>query len=176
MTGEPGVGKTRLAQELGRRVRAEGHGVATARAYEAAGRPPWGPIVDLLRSEALRSQVDTLDAVWRIELARLLPELLGAPQQQDAPNRSSDPAQRYRLFDAVRWALTVHDRPRLLIIDDLQWCDAETIDMIGFIVRAGQKARILIVGSVRLEEVSKDHPLRALVDTLTYRGSVTTVA
>src|SRR5262245_34527934 len=55
VTGEPGIGKSRLAMELGRRVRAEGHVVASARAYEAAGRLPWGPVVDLLRSDALRS-------------------------------------------------------------------------------------------------------------------------
>jgi len=78
VTGEPGIGKSRLALELGRRVRAEGHVVVSARAYEAAGRLPWGPVVDLLRSDALRSQIDTLDMVWRTELSRLLPELLDA--------------------------------------------------------------------------------------------------
>ena len=174
VTGEPGIGKTRLAQEFGRRVRAEGHGVASARAYEAAGRPPWGPVVDLLRSEALRSQIDTLDAVWRTELARLLPELLDA-SQQEVPTRTGDLAQRYRLFDAVSRALAVGDRPRLLIIDDLQWCDAETIEMIGFVIRAEQTAPILIVGSVRSEEVSEHHPLHALVDALTHDESVSTV-
>lgn len=52
VSGEAGIGKSRLALELGRRVRAEGHVVASARAYEAAGRLPWGPVVDLLRSDA----------------------------------------------------------------------------------------------------------------------------
>jgi DNA-binding SARP family transcriptional activator len=85
VTGEPGIGKTRLAQELGRRVRAEGHLVASARAYEAAGRLPWGPVVDLLRSKALRSHIDTLETVWRSELARLLPEFLDA---SSPPGRS----------------------------------------------------------------------------------------
>jgi predicted ATPase len=73
VTGEPGIGKSRLAFELGRHVRAQGHVVASARAYEAAGRLPWGPVVDMLRSDALRSHIDTLDTVWRAALARLLP-------------------------------------------------------------------------------------------------------
>ncbi len=173
VSGEPGIGKSRLALELGRRVRAEGHVVASARAYEAAGRLPWGPVVDLLRSDALRSHIDTLGTVWRAELARLLPELLEA-SPPPAPSRSGDLAQRHRLFDAVSRAI-VGDRPRLLIIDDLQWCDAETIELIGFVVRSGQTAPVLIVGTVRSEEIPEHHPLVGLVDALGHDQAVTTV-
>ena len=174
VTGEPGIGKSRLAMELGRRVRARGPVVASARAYEAAGRLPWGPVVDLLRSDALRSHIDTLDTVWRAELARLLPELLDA-SQASGPRQSGDLAQRHRLFDAVNRAITVGDRPRLLIIDDLQWCDAETIELIGFVVRSGQAAPVLIVGTVRSEEIPEHHPVVALVDALGHDQAVTTV-
>lgn len=174
LTGEPGIGKSRLAVELARRVRAAGHLAASARAYEAAGRPPWGPVVDLLRSEALRSQLDTLDAVWRAELARLLPELRDAGEPA-GPNPSGDLAQRYRLFDAVNRAFVAGDRPRLLIIDDLQWCDAETIDLIGFVVRSGRAAPVLVVGTVRAEEVPPHHPLVGLVDALSHDRAVTTL-
>ena len=174
VTGEPGIGKTRLAQELGRRVRAEGHVVASARAYEAAGRLPWGPVVDLLRSDALRSHIDTLDTVWRNELARLLPELLDA-SQPSGRSQSGDLAQRQRLFDAVSRAIVVANRPRLLIIDDLQWCDAETIELIGFVVRSGRTAPVLFVGTVRSEELPEHHPLGELVDALGHDRAVTTV-
>lgn len=174
VTGEPGIGKSRLALELGRRVRAEGHLVASARAYEAAGRLPWGPVVDLLRSDAVRSHIDTLDAVWRAELARLLPELRGA-SLPSGPSPSDDPGQRHRLFDAVSRALVAGDRPRLLIIDDLQWCDAETIELIGFVVRSGHAAPVLIVGTVRWEELPPHHPLIELVDALGHDEAVTTV-
>jgi DNA-binding SARP family transcriptional activator/tetratricopeptide (TPR) repeat protein len=175
VTGEPGIGKTRLAQELGRRVRAEeGHVVASARAYEAAGRLPWGPVVDLLRSKALRSHIDTLDTVWRTELARLLPELLDA-SQPSGRSQSGDLAQRQRLFDAVSRAIVVADRPRLMIIDDLQWCDAETIELIGFVVRSARTAPVLFVGTVRSEELPEHHPLGRLVDALSHDRAVTTV-
>ena len=174
VTGEPGIGKSRLAMELGRHVRAEGHVVASARAYEAAGRPPWGPVVDLLRSDTLRSHIDTLDTVWRVELTRLLPELLDAAQAS-GPRQSGDLAQRHRLFDAVNRAITAGNRPRLLIIDDLQWCDAETIELIGFVVRSGQTAPVLIVGTVRSEEIPEHHPLVGLVDALGHDQAATTV-
>src|SRR5262245_35429144 len=174
VTGEPGIGKSRLALELGRRVRAEGHAVASARAYEAAGRLPWGPVVDLLRSDALRSRIDTLDAAWRAELARLLPELQKA-SSPSGRSRSGDPVQRHRLFDAVSRAIVLGGRPLLLIIDDLQWCDAETIELIGFVVRSGRTAPVLIVGTVRLEEIPEHHPLIGLVDALGHDDAVTTV-
>jgi predicted ATPase len=174
VTGEPGIGKSRLAMEFGRRVRAEGYVVASARAYEAAGRLPWGPVVDLLRSDALRSHIDTLDTVWRAELARLLPELLDAAQPS-GPSQSGDLTQRHRLFDAVNRVITVGDRPRLLIIDDLQWCDVETIELIGFVVRSGQATPVLIIGTVRLEEIPEHHPLVRLVDALGHDQAVTTV-
>jgi DNA-binding SARP family transcriptional activator/tetratricopeptide (TPR) repeat protein len=175
VTGEPGIGKSRLALELGRRVRAEGHVVASSRAYEAAGRLPWGPVVDLLRSDALRSHIDTLDTVWRAELARLLPELRDA-SQPTGPKQSGDVAQRHRLFDAVSRAIVAGDRPRLLIIDDLQWCDAETIELIGFVVRSVPSAPVLIVGTVRWEEIPQHHPLVGLVDALGRDQTVTTVS
>ncbi len=174
VTGEPGIGKTRLAQELGRRVRAQGHAVASARAYEAAGRLPWGPVVDLLRSDALRSHVDTLDMVWRAELARLLPELRDVTLPSES-SRSSDVTQRHRLFDAVNRAVVAGERPRLLIIDDLQWCDGETIQLIGFVVRSSRTAPVLIVGTVRSEEVPEHHPLVGLIDALGHDRAVTTV-
>lgn len=172
-SGEPGIGKSRLALELGRRVRAEGHVVASARAYEAAGRLPWSPVVDLLRSDALRSNIDTLGTPWRSELACLLPELLEA-SQSTLPSRAGDLTQRHRLFDAVSRAI-VGDRPRLLIIDDLQWCDAETIEVIGFIVRSAPTAPVLIAGTVRWEEIPEHHPLVRLVDALGHDKAVTVV-
>ncbi len=174
VTGEPGIGKTRLAQELGRRVRAEGHVVASARAYEAAGRLPWGPVVDLLRSDTLRSHIDTLDAVWRTELSRLLPELLDAPQPS-GPSQSGGLAERQRLFDAVSRAIVVAGRPRLLIVDDLQWCDAETIELIGFVIRSARTAPILFIGTVRSEELPEHHPLGRLVLALSHDRAVATV-
>jgi DNA-binding SARP family transcriptional activator/tetratricopeptide (TPR) repeat protein len=173
VSGEPGIGKSRLAQELGRRVRAAGHVVASARAYEAAGRLPWGPIIDLLRSDALRRHLDTLGFAWRAELARLLPELLEV-SAAPAAGRAGDLGQRHRLFDAVSRAI-VGDRPRLLIIDDLQWCDAETIEVIGFVVRSEPTAGVLIVGTVRSEEILEQHPLVGLIDALGHDTAVTAV-
>jgi DNA-binding SARP family transcriptional activator len=172
LEGEPGIGKSRLAMELGNSIGAEGHLVASARAYEAAGRIPWGPVVELLRSEALRGQVDRLDDSWKTELARLLPEL-GDTAPGHRAGSSTDSVERHRLFDAVLQALVGGDRPRLLIIDDLQWCDNETIELVGLLVRSRRSAPALVIGTVRDEELPDGHPLIGLIDALNRESAVT---
>lgn len=174
VTGEPGIGKSRLVQELGRRVAAAGDLVVAARAYEAAGRLPWGPVVDLLRSESLRDQAYALDPVWRAELSCLLPELADHGEPPARPG-SGDPAQRHRLFDAVKRALISPDRPSLLVVDDLQWCDSETIEMIGFVIRSQPTAPVLIVGTFRTEELPDLHPLNRMIDAFEIDGVGKTV-
>ena len=163
LTGEPGIGKSRLALEFARRVRDAGDTIAMARAYEAAGRLPWGPVVDLLRVESIRGHIDALEPVWRSELARLLPELARSTAASTGP--PSDPAQRHRLFDAIGRALVDRDRPRLLVIDDLQWCDTETIELMGYIIRSEPTAPIMVVGTLRSEELSDRDPVRARSST-----------
>ena len=175
LTGEPGIGKSRLAQELGRHVQADGNEVATARAYEAAGRLPWGPVADLLRSESIRRQVGTLGQAWTNELAMLLPEL-GSTVSQSATGGADSVSRRHRLFDAVCRAIAAHDRALVLIIDDLQWCDTETIEWIGYLLRAYSQLPVLIVGTVRWEELPDGHLLPELADALQRENAVTVVA
>ncbi|TCD14602.1 transcriptional regulator [Oricola cellulosilytica] len=170
LTGVPGIGKSRLAQELGRQAQSGGHEVATARAYEAAGRLPWGPVVDLLRSAGIQQRIRAVGQVWTAELTRLLPELGSAIGQP--PNGV---ARRHRLFDAVCQAIAVHDKAQVLIIDDLQWCDTETIELIGYLLRAYPQTPVLIVGTVRWEELPDRHPLPGLVDALERDQAVTVI-
>jgi hypothetical protein len=119
VTGEAGIGKSRLVEELARRATADGHAVAYGRAYEAAGRPPWGPVIDWLRCEPVRSCLDGVDSAYLVELTRLLPELrAGRPGLPDAP-ASADVGRRRHLLDAVVRGLLAVRRPLLLVVDDL---------------------------------------------------------
>ena len=174
VTGEPGIGKSRLAAELSRGIRAEGHVVASARAFEAAGRLPWAPVVDLLRSDDLRPDLESLEPVWKTEIGRLLPEQSDGPRN-GASTGSGDLSQRYRLFEAAGRALA-GERPRLLIIDDMQWCDTDTLEMIGYVIRAHRDAPLLVVGTLRPEEVDDDHPLDDVVDALRRDDAVSVLA
>lgn len=159
--GEPGIGKTRLAEEVARVVGGEGFPVARTRSYRAAGRPSWGPVVEWIRSEALRPGLDRLEPARLAEVGRLVPELrTGAADPSRAGSVSEE--ARHQLMDALAAALLTGNRPILLLIDDLQWCDRETLEMIGFALRAEPSAPALVLGTVRIEELEEDHPLASL--------------
>ena len=176
VTGEAGIGKSRLVEELARRVASDGHAVLYGRAYEAAGRPPWGPVVDWLRSEPVRSGLDALDEVWLAELARLLPELRTAHPGIPAVPPEADVGGRRHLLDAVCRGLLSSARPVLLVLDDLQWCDTETIELCGFLVQSAPSAPVLVAGTVRDEEVGPMHPVARLRRNLVPTGALSIIA
>ena len=154
VAGEAGIGKSRLVEELARRVARDGDAVVYSRAYEAAGRPPWGSVIDWLRSGPVGACLDTLDPACLTELARLLPELRQAhPGLPDAPP-ATDPGRRHHLLVAGCRGLLATGRPLLLVVDDLQWCDADTVELCEILVRSAPSAPVLVVGTVRDEEAA----------------------
>jgi predicted ATPase len=163
IAGEAGIGKSRLAEELLAWAHQQGIGVAKTRSYAAEGQLSLAPVTDWLRSDVLRPHLARLDMVWRTEVSRILPELL--VEQPDLPTYEpmTEYGQRQRFFEALTRAVLAAPQPLLLLIDDLQWCDQETIEWLHFLLRFDPHARILIVGTVRAEEVPPHHPLRALL-------------
>ena len=165
VAGEAGIGKSRLVEHL--RVWCGRQRVTTvgARAYEAEGAVPYGPIVDVLRSEVVRGSFEMLEPMWRDELARLLPELPASPSA--AADVHGDGARR-RLFEAIGRALLASGRPLVLTVDDVHWCDADSLDLLEFIVRFGAQAAspLLVVATAREEELASQPRLRSLIGRL----------
>ena len=174
VTGEPGIGKSRLVEELAGMALGEGAAVAHARAYQAAGRPPWGPVIDWLRSPALKSPLDRLEEVWRLELARLVPELR-RPDEADRELSADAEAGRRRLFDALGRVFAGGNRPLLLVLDDLQWCDRETIELIGHLLAGSTQGRLLIAATLRSDEVDPPGPLHPLRTSSEREGLLTEI-
>jgi predicted ATPase len=163
IAGEAGIGKSRLAEELLSWAYQQGVSVVKTRSYAAEGQLSLAPVTDWLRSEVLRSHLVRLDTVWRTEVSRILPELLA--EQPDLPpyEPMTEYGQRQRFFEALARAVLAAPQPLLLLIDDLQWCDQETLEWLHFLLRFDSNARLLIVGTVRAEEVPPQHPLRVLL-------------
>jgi DNA-binding SARP family transcriptional activator len=182
--GEAGIGKTRLAEELLAWCERQGIATARTRSYAAAGGLAYTPVIEWLRSEALQAALATLDEIWLTEIARLLPELLVERPSLPRPEPLADRWQRQRLFEALARAFLAYRRPKLLIIDDLQWCDADTLEWLRYLLHfAGQEAAgrqhiapLLVVGTARAEEIDRDHPLDALLLDLRSTGQLTEVA
>jgi predicted ATPase len=91
-----------------------------------------------------------------------LPEYLALPP----PNRVAESWQRHRLFEALSRAILTTPQLLLLVIDDLQWCDQETLEWLHFLLRYDPQAQLLIVGTARAEEIDLHPPLKPLLYAL----------
>ncbi|HEX2183788.1 MAG TPA: AAA family ATPase [Rubrobacteraceae bacterium] len=163
VTGEPGVGKTRLVEEFRSWCAHRGAVTAEARSYPAEGVLAYGPVVAWLRSEAFESRLERLDRARLTELSRLLPELLSKVPGLARPEPLSEEDQRQRLFDAAARTIFAAGAPLLLVADDLHWCDRETLQFLHYLLRAAPRARLLVVATARREEVDGRHPLNDLL-------------
>ncbi len=168
VTGEPGVGKTRLVTELARWAARRGATTASARSYTAEGALPYAPVVSWLRTPAIMRRRARLEPHQLGELAQLVPEIAGG----GAPE---DPTRRTTLFDAAARALLAGPEPLLLVADNLPAADAQTLQFLHFLLRTEPQAPVLVVGTGRLAETDADDPVHALLSGLRSLGRATCV-
>lgn len=171
IAGEPGVGKTRLLDAFAERAAREGAEVLRGGASEAAGMPPYLPFLEALgqhihatSAEVLREQTGELAAI----LTTLLPELavrLGKlPENYPLPPEQA----RLRLFEAVGSLLQTicAAQPLVVLLDDLQWTDASTLDLLCHVARRLRNARLLLLGAYRAGEVEQHATFRQAIAEL----------
>jgi DNA-binding SARP family transcriptional activator len=179
ISGEAGIGKTRLAEELLSWAGRQGVTVAAARCYAAEGALAYAPVVAWLRAPALHPRLLALEPLWATEAARLLPELLAERPGVPPPSPLAEAAQRQRLFEALARALLDSKQPpqreTLLLIDDLQWCDRDTLEWLRFLLRYAPRAPLLVVGTVRAEEAADNPALEALLAALRQDDQLTEI-
>lgn len=165
VTGEPGVGKTRLVEELSGWCAHRGAVVARARSYPTEGELGYGVVISWLRADEVASRVRSGMPSDRAALARLLPELLPTPAPM--PEALGATEQRRRLFDAVARALRgSDDRPTLLVADDVHWSDPQSLALIHYLVRLEPGIPTLVVATLRPEELDDKRPLSAVLSGL----------
>ena len=169
--GEPGVGKTRLVDEFSGRAEAEGVLVLWGRCWEAGGAPTYWPWIQSIRGlvhdldpQALRTFV----AGGGPDLAQMFPEVREV--LPDLPNVTpgSPEAARFRLFDSVSGFLARAsvDQPLHLVLEDLHAADASSLLLLQFVADQIARSRMLIVGTYRDVEVSKNQVLASLLPEL----------
>jgi DNA-binding SARP family transcriptional activator len=182
VSGESGIGKTRLADEFLKWAGTEGADVLRGRAFETSAQLlPYQPIIDSLRERLEREHApeDLLDDAWLTELTRILPEL--RERYPDLPPASGDQtAARARLFEAIaRLAEALSARhPLIWLMDDLQWADTETLELLRYLAHGWRKghAPILLLILMRSEALGHGAALREWMSGLTRDVNVTRFA
>lgn len=175
LRGEAGIGKTRLAEQLLGWVGQQGFPAAIAHCYEAAGDLPLAPVVAWLRNSAFQPAIQNLEVPRRADLGRLMPELF--PQPMQVPTLvGSDAWQRRRLFEALAAIVVGSGQATLLVLDDIQWCDADTLDWLQFLIHSQPDAPVLLVLTLRDEDLEPHHPFHQLLTYLQRLGIVGSIA
>ena len=142
--GETGVGKSRLADDFARWVTAEGGTVLRGRAFDVRVGVPFGAMIEALRSGIDAPGLSGTDPQWLAELARIVPELRqrfsGLPELGPASTADS-----WRLFEGIAQVLLAisEETPVTVLIDDVQWCDANSTALLHFLVRKLERAPVL---------------------------------
>jgi DNA-binding SARP family transcriptional activator len=174
--GEAGIGKSRLADELLAEVRRTGGAVARARCFAGEHSLPLAPVSEWLRSDVFRSAIERLPAAWRAEVARLVPEIAVDDHVDSAgPAHPGDSWQRHRFFDGLVRAVLAVDHPLALLVDDLQWCDLDTLTWLELCFHTGAETPLMVVATSRSEEVDDNAELVAALSRLRAAGQVTDV-
>jgi len=158
VTGEPGVGKTRLAEEAADQARELGLACALGRVSEDEGSPPYWPFLQVFGGLAGRPPAELYGGLAGGDLA-------------------GSARERFRLFEVTTEALVAAAQPSglLIVLDDLQWADAATVRLLVHLATGVTPARLMVVATYRDTETAGQGPLRVAVAALAREASVTRV-
>ncbi len=166
VSGEPGIGKTRLVRELAGMAQAAGARVL-ADGCHAEGGPPYAPLAGMMRQMVETPSGPDLPDFILADLLSLAPHL--RPHYPHLPpNPLLDPEfEQQRVFDSfTAWCETLAaEAPLLLLVEDVHWADGSTLALLRHLARRARRARLLVVMTYRDAEVELDqaHPLNAVL-------------
>src|SRR5579864_5263802 len=172
VSGDAGVGKSRLISEAVLLATGRGFTVLSGHCAELGDSVPYLPLADALRGAAASSGVrDALSS--RPALNRLLPE----GQDGQGPDEDRSGLARQQMLGGVLGLLTelAAAAPVLLVLEDLHWADASTRDLVTFLSRMLHRERVALIGSYRSDDLHRRHPLRPVVAELQRLPSVISV-
>ncbi|HEX6705729.1 MAG TPA: AAA family ATPase [Albitalea sp.] len=161
LAGEPGIGKTRTAQELVAHAARSEVLALWGRCPEEPGAPPYWPWLQLIRRWLALHDAAERTAVLGAatpHLAALDPDLAASPP----PPVDADPVKtRFRLFDAIAafWQRAAARTPLLLVLDDLHRADVPSLRLLEFVMAEAGASRLMVLGTYRDSEVTRQHPL-----------------
>jgi tetratricopeptide (TPR) repeat protein len=172
--GEAGIGKTRLARELGAYARSRGMKVLSGRCpalFRMDGVPPyvlWEEVIKDYLEACTPEQLFRVVGSYPIEVSKLVPELKQKLRTFPQSFPLSPENSRDRLFEAVSQFITniSKEAPLLVILDDLQWTDKSSLLMLHYLARGIYKESLLLLGAYRETYIDEEHPLSPVLTEL----------
>jgi class 3 adenylate cyclase len=171
ISGEPGIGKTRLASEAAAYAGLRGAQVLWGRSYAGAGAPAYWPWVQVIRDYARSHDAETVASdlgSGAFEIAQIVSEIRERmPEIPESPSLDAEQA-RFRLFDSVtRFLIGISERqPLAIVLEDLQQGDHPSLMLLAFIARELAHSRVLLLGTYRDDELPGDHYLNEVLTAL----------
>jgi tetratricopeptide (TPR) repeat protein len=172
LVGEPGIGKTRTAQELATYAGLRQCQVMWGRCYEGQGAPPYWPWVQAIRSyvrERDPAQLRSEMGAGAADIAEVVSDVRERLTELKPPPQLEPEQARFRLFDSIAAFLKSAGRrqPLVLVLEDLHWADRPSLLLLEFLARELPGGRLLVIGTYRDMEVSRRHPLSQTLGELT---------
>jgi class 3 adenylate cyclase len=170
ISGEPGIGKTRLSTHTAMEAHSQGRVVLYGRCDEELAIP-YGPWLEALAhyvehgpEAVLRAHIERHGG----ELARVVPQLAERLRSIPPPRETDADTERYLLWGAVVGLLREgsRDEPLVLILDDLHWADKPTLLLLKHVVSQGQGLRALVIATYRESDLVRGHPLTEVLADL----------
>lgn len=177
LAGEPGVGKTRLADELAAEARRLGMLTLEGHCYEMQGTPPYIPFVEALESIARSTPAASLREALGDggpHVAKLMPALRQLFPDITEPIPVPPEQERRFLFNSVYdlFGRAARGRPVYMKLEDLHWADESTLLLLQHIAQRLPEAPILIVATYRQLDIDAQHPLSGMLEELIRRRLV----
>ena len=170
LAGAPGIGKTRVAQEVAVYARSRGAAVAVGRCTEDEGSPPYLPFVEALGAAIPESDTQSagLSAEHAGVIGKLLPQTIGPQHVPGASQEISPETERYLLFQAVTALLRnlARETGLALLLEDLHWADRPSLLLLQHLARQLDGSKVLVLGTFRDVEVDAKHPLSVILSNL----------
>ncbi|HUL64855.1 MAG TPA: AAA family ATPase [Burkholderiaceae bacterium] len=178
LAGEPGIGKTRTAQEVCEAARERGLLALWGRCPEEPGAPPYWPWVQMLRRYVaqhdahVREQIIGPAAVPIASLDQELARSLAGGKMTPAEHETTE--ARFRLFDSIAgfWQRAAARQPLLLAFDDLHRADVPSLRLLEFLMAEAGASRLMVLGTYRDAEVTRQNPLSSTLAELNRHARV----
>ncbi len=164
LSGEPGIDKSRAAQEIGAHAELRGSQVFWGRCYEERGTPAYWPWIQAIRAYVRAQDGESIRAVMgpgASDIASIIPEVREKLPDLEPPPDLEPEQARFRLFDSITtfFRNSARTKPLVIILDDLHWADPASLLLLEFVAREMADCQLLVVGAYRDVELSRSHPL-----------------